>query len=111
MADTATATAEATASAIEAAGGIATTAASTATAIISPWVELSTAVSNVIGYVINGFVQTSQIGASQRLGLNQQNNAWNLGVINAGSKNYAFLAVGAIIIIILIALISKRKSN
>ena len=107
MADTATETAKV----VEAVGGVVSTAASTATAVISPWVELSTAVSNAIGYVINGFVQTSQIGASQRVALNQQNDAWNLGVINSGSKNYAFLAVGVIVIITLIVIISKHKSH
>jgi LPXTG-motif cell wall-anchored protein len=107
MADTATATA----TAIEATGGVLSTAASTATAIVSPWVEFASAISNLIGSAINGFVQGAKIGATQRLGINQQNNAWSLGVINSGSKNYAFLAVGAIIIIIIILLISKRKSN
>ena len=71
------------------------------------WQEATKAV----GYVVNGFVQTSQIGASQRVTLNQQNNDWNLGVINSGSKNYAFLAVGVVLIIALVVIISKHKSH
>ena len=71
------------------------------------WQEATKAV----GYVMNGIVQGSQVAANQRTTLNQQNNAWNLGVINSGSKNYAFLAVGVILIITLILIISKRKSH
>ena len=67
------------------------------------WQEATKAV----GYVMNGLVQGSQVAANQRTTLNQQNNAWNLGVINSGSKNYAFLGIGAVIIIILIVIISK----
>lgn len=78
---------------------------------LNPWQEITKAISNAIGYVVNGFVQTSQIAASQRVTLNQQNNDWNLGVINLGSKNYAFLGVAALLIIVLIIIISKRKSN
>ena len=85
--------------------------ASGVSANLNPWQELTKAISNAIGYVVNGFVQTSQIGASQRVTLNQQNNDWNLGVINSASKNYAFLAVGVIVIITLIVIISKRKSH
>ena len=83
--------------------------ASGVSANLNPWQEITKAISNAIGYVVNGFVQTSQIGASQRVTLNQQNNDWNLGVINSASKNYAFLAVGVILIITLIVIISKRK--
>ena len=78
---------------------------------LNPWQEISKAISDAIGYVVNGFVQTSQIGASQRVALNQQNNDWNLGVINSGTKNYAFLAVGVVLIIALVVIISKRKSH
>ena len=85
--------------------------ASGVSANLNPWQEITKAISNAIGYVVNGFVQTSQIGASQRVTLNQQNNDWNLGVINSASKNYAFLAVGVIVIITLIVIISKRKSH
>lgn len=85
--------------------------ASGVSANLNPWQEITKAISNAIGYVVNGFVQTSQIGASQRVTLNQQNNDWNLGVINSASKNYAFLAVGVILIITLIVIISKRKSH
>ena len=85
--------------------------ASGVSANLNPWQEITKAISNAIGYVVNGFVQTSQIGASQRVTLNQQNNDWNLGVINSASKNYAFLAVGVILIITLIVIISKHKSH
>ncbi|MCB9071475.1 MAG: hypothetical protein H6543_03310 [Prevotellaceae bacterium] len=85
--------------------------ASGVSANLNPWQEITKAISNAIGYVVNGFVQTSQIGASQRVTLNQQNNDWNLGVINSASKNYAFLAVGVIVIITLIVIISKHKSH
>ena len=85
--------------------------ASGVSANLNPWQEITKAISNAIGYLVNGFVQTSQIGASQRVTLNQQNNDWNLGVINSASKNYAFLAVGVILIITLIVIISKRKSH
>ena len=85
--------------------------ASGVSANLNPWQEITKAISNAIGYVVNGFVQTSQIGASQRVTLNQQNNDWNLGVINSASKNYAFLAVGMILIITLIVIISKHKSH
>ena len=85
--------------------------ASGVSASLNPWQEITKAISNAIGYVVNGFVQTSQIGASQRVTLNQQNNDWNLGVINSGSKNYAFLAVGVVLIITLIVIISKHKSH
>ena len=85
--------------------------ASGVSASLNPWQEITKPISNAIGSLVNGFVQTSQIGASQRVTLNQQNNDWNLGVINSASKNYAFLAVGVILIITLIVIISKHKSH
>ena len=48
--------------------------ASGVSANLNPWQEITKAISNAIGYLVNGFVQTSQIGASQRVTLNQQNN-------------------------------------
>jgi len=88
-----------------------TQVASGVSSSLNPWQEITKAISNAIGYVVNGFVQTSQIGASQRVTLNQQNNEWSLGVINSGSKNYVFIGVVVVLIIALLVLISKHKTK
>ncbi len=89
-----------------------TTAVSTA---INPLLAFIGAIGNVIGsvtgFISNTILQSMQIAAGQRVALNAQNNKWNVEVVQSGTKNYAFLAFGAIVAIGLIAILSKSQKK